>query len=370
MGFYIRKSFRVGPVRFNLSKSGIGTSVGVKGFRLGTGPRGSYVHMGREGLYYRKSLGGGRHRGARSRSAGTAERPDAGPLTVYDSATVTDLADEDSAALVAEMNERSRRTPWLPVLSGVGAGICATTALVGLTASGTPHAMRTGLFLGAASAALAIACLLAFPLTLIHFEQQRTTALLFDLEGPAHDAARRLHEAILGLGRCDALWHVLGTRPGTDDKYDQGATHRVVRERVRPREAEPPHVRTNVSVAMLPAGRQQLYFLPDRLLVLEAARYAAIAWGHLRVEAGTTTLVEDGPVPADARQVDATWLHPNKDGSPDHRFKDNPRLPEVEYGTLALRSDTGLDELFYTSRADAAAGAARAIEAISAAAGA
>jgi hypothetical protein len=33
-------------------------SVGVKGFRVGTGPRGNYVHMGRGGLYYKASLGG------------------------------------------------------------------------------------------------------------------------------------------------------------------------------------------------------------------------------------------------------------------------------------------------------------------------
>jgi hypothetical protein len=46
MGFYLRKSLRVGPVRFNLSKSGVGVSVGVTEFRFGTGPRGNYVHMG------------------------------------------------------------------------------------------------------------------------------------------------------------------------------------------------------------------------------------------------------------------------------------------------------------------------------------
>jgi len=36
MGFYLRKSLRVGPLRFNLSKSGIGLSAGIKGFRIGT----------------------------------------------------------------------------------------------------------------------------------------------------------------------------------------------------------------------------------------------------------------------------------------------------------------------------------------------
>lgn len=56
MGWYLRKSFGIGPLRLNLSKSGLGLSGGVKGLRVGTGPRGSYLHGGREGLYFRKSL--------------------------------------------------------------------------------------------------------------------------------------------------------------------------------------------------------------------------------------------------------------------------------------------------------------------------
>lgn len=56
MGFYLRKSLSVGPFRFNLSKSGIGLSTGIKGFRVGTGPRGNYVHMGRSGIYFRQTL--------------------------------------------------------------------------------------------------------------------------------------------------------------------------------------------------------------------------------------------------------------------------------------------------------------------------
>ena len=46
MGFYLRKSLNVGPFRFNLSNSDIGLSTGIRGFRVGTGPRGNYVHMG------------------------------------------------------------------------------------------------------------------------------------------------------------------------------------------------------------------------------------------------------------------------------------------------------------------------------------
>ena len=56
MGWYLKKSFGFGPLRLNLSKSGIGASLGVKGLRLSSGPRGRQLNAGREGLYYRASL--------------------------------------------------------------------------------------------------------------------------------------------------------------------------------------------------------------------------------------------------------------------------------------------------------------------------
>ncbi len=57
MGFYIRKYVQAGPFRLNLSKSGLGVSVGVPGFRVGSGPRGNYVHMGRHGCLCWEALG-------------------------------------------------------------------------------------------------------------------------------------------------------------------------------------------------------------------------------------------------------------------------------------------------------------------------
>ena len=57
MGWFLRKAFRFGPLRFNLSRSGVGISAGVKGARVGVDARGKgYVAGGRGGLYFRKRL--------------------------------------------------------------------------------------------------------------------------------------------------------------------------------------------------------------------------------------------------------------------------------------------------------------------------
>lgn len=57
MGFYFRKSVSFGGLRLNFSKSGVGASVGTKGFRFGISPRGNYVRIGANGLYYRTMIG-------------------------------------------------------------------------------------------------------------------------------------------------------------------------------------------------------------------------------------------------------------------------------------------------------------------------
>ena len=58
MGWYYRRSASVGPFRVNLSKSGVGYSVGGRGFRTGVNARGrrySSASMRGTGLRYYKS---------------------------------------------------------------------------------------------------------------------------------------------------------------------------------------------------------------------------------------------------------------------------------------------------------------------------
>lgn len=55
MGFHLRKSFKCGPFRFNLSNSGLGISTGVKGLRVGIDGKGrSYIGGGIGPIRYRE----------------------------------------------------------------------------------------------------------------------------------------------------------------------------------------------------------------------------------------------------------------------------------------------------------------------------
>lgn len=75
MGFRFGKSINLGGgARVNLSRSGVGLSVGGKGGRVGIGPRGGYssLNIPGTGISYGGRTGGGRSRGARAKKGGAS----------------------------------------------------------------------------------------------------------------------------------------------------------------------------------------------------------------------------------------------------------------------------------------------------------
>ena len=71
MGFTFRKSNSFGPFRVNMSRSGLGFSVGGKGFRTGVSSRGkrySTFSIPGTGIGYNMPHGGGGGRRARSKA--------------------------------------------------------------------------------------------------------------------------------------------------------------------------------------------------------------------------------------------------------------------------------------------------------------
>src|SRR5205809_5661782 len=74
-GFRMRKSMKIAPgVRLNVSKRGVGASVGAGGVRYSahsSGRRTVSARSGVPGVYYQKSVGGGRSKGGGS-GAGAA----------------------------------------------------------------------------------------------------------------------------------------------------------------------------------------------------------------------------------------------------------------------------------------------------------
>jgi hypothetical protein len=364
MGFYIRKALKVGPFRFNLSKSGVGVSAGIKGLRFGTGPRGNYVHMGRGGLYFRRSLnspGGGPAARPRAlqRLPGCGEVPGPaippgtlGPLQEVESAAVQEMVDASSAELLREMNEKRRKVQLLP-----GAIVLSVVGTAFLVASDLPT------WLVVLFGALGVGfCWFAR----IKDSLRKTTVILYDLAQEVESAYESLHGAFGALQSCSRAWHIEARGEIRDRKYHAGASGVVRRKQIRLTTGAPPLVKTNVAVPLVPVGKQLLAFMPDRLLVFESAAVGAISYSGLNLDIAESQFVEDEGVPQDATVVGRTWRYVNKKGGPDRRFKDNREIPICAYEQVHLSSSTGLNEVVQLSRRGAGAALSAALSSLQA----
>jgi len=337
VGFYLRKSLSVGPFRFNLSKSGIGLSTGIKGFRVGTGPRGNYVHMGRGGIYFRQTLPSLDNRPIPSEPP--SERPSSIEFKDIESGSVSQMVDSSSAALLEEISSKAKKLliwPWL-----LGVSICLLAVLAAASAPIWIYFVLIPMCIGGLVWA-------------IHTDKLRKTVVLFyELEPHIEQAFQNLHNSFDLLRSCSRIWHVesRGSITTTYDwKVNAGASAVIKRKTINPHAGSPPYFQCNVSIPVLPAGRQRLFFLPDRILVWDTNGVGAVGFEQLDVNSDEHRFIEDGGVPSDTKVVDRTWRYVNKKGGPDRRFNNNREIPVVLYGAILLASKSGLQELFQTSR--------------------
>jgi hypothetical protein len=334
MPFYIRKSVSVGPFRFNLSKSGIGLSAGVKGFRVGAGPRGNYIHVGRGGLYYRASLGSSRQT-LRPRPVpledGTADRE-------IETGNVDEMAAASSHEILAEINRKAGLLLIWPFFLGFAAfGIWVLSK----------QPIDPGYVIAA--------CIITAVVTIYLFRHDRVrkaAVVLYDLDAEAESAFRNLTEQFDRLGSSARKWCIVSEEDVLDRKRNAGAGQTIKRVAAALIYRAPPNVRTNVSTPCILGGKQTIYFFPDIVLVSQGHKYGSIAYKELHIEIGRERFIESESVPSDTEVIGQTWRYVNKSGGPDRRFTNNREIPVVRYQSLALRSPSGLSKLIYLSRED------------------
>jgi len=340
MGFYLRKGFTFGPLRLNLSRSGLGASVGVKGARIGVGPRGSYIHMGRGGLYYRQTLSPVR----RSPDRGSAVPVPQGmipgdTLQEISSKSALEMADSSACDLLTELNRVKNRTARLPIAVAAGLIVICWSGLVGAESW---------------LVALELLATIIVALYARNSDVLNGTAILnYSLEGEAAQAFEKLQAPFRQLATCHMVWHV-NAAGRADAKRNAGATTNLQRTEVQPSFSRPPRVQCNLEVPTLNCGRTILYFFPDRLLVYDSAGVGAVAYSELNIDVQESRFVEHGRLPNDSRQVGTTWQYVNKKGGPDRRFNNNRQIPVMQYGVIAFSSNSGLQAMFMCSRPETA----------------
>jgi hypothetical protein len=324
MGFYIRKSIRVGALRFNLSKSGIGISGGIPGFRIGTGPRGTYVHAGMGGCYYRQHLFAHPANHGRRRLATPTAQPKREPLpgtiTIV-SAPADRIVSSSASTLLSEIETKRKRVPlsWLGTIGWLvfalwlataeGASLHHSVRLAQHAVAATHLGKVAGILQPSLAAlvkppltaakARSIAGLLLLALTplimlaLRLFDRQRRAAVvMYDLDPGAERVYRQLYDALFALGRCHKLWSVMSTMSTAatrDYKRNAGATKLLQRSSATISSACPTFIQTNISVPVMRLHRDTLYFFPNRVFIENPARVGAVSYPDFQVASQSRT---------------------------------------------------------------------------------
>ena len=100
-----------------------------------------------------------------------------------------------------------------------------------------------------------------------------------------------------------------------------------------------PNVEVNISVPGITYQDRAVYFLLEKLLLINGNSVRHVNYEDLRIKTDFIEYVEaEGHVYADSQVIDHRWRFINRDGSRDKRFKENVELPVVRCGLLKIEA--------------------------------
>ncbi len=364
MAWRFRKSFKLLPgVRVNVSKSGISTSIGAAPFTLNIGPRGAHATASLPGTGFsiRHRIGAPAHRAAAPHAL-PASRQVAPPSPPTPAAANLDPGEPIRSAGADAMTSPGL-AGFRDLLLQAGKACAELTAEIAALA---PKAAairarqqrweRGFLFKRLRQAAFARLCEEAETAEahLRELQEQLELARLSTEIAVAPEVAApyaRLCDAFAAMAQSSCIWDALA-RTSAGPAADRTAVSELItRERVAFRQGQSDILRSEWAVPVLENRSGGDIYLYPGFVLYRAARdsFAVIDVRDVTVEYAPSRFVEPGPIPPDAPTVGHTWLKVNKDGGPDRRFKGNLQIPIVLYGTLRLRSSTGLNEEYLVS---------------------
>ncbi|WP_018915369.1 DUF4236 domain-containing protein [Thiomonas sp. FB-6] len=354
MGWTYFRSVKFGPLRLNLSSSGIGVSTGIPGLRIGKGPRGAYISGGMGGFRYRKYLGKSRRAAKPLASSGTAPvvrpsyptnrpaqavNPNVVTSVVHGTKSASELGDGSQDSVLQIIREQLGRPAYARACLGA---TLALTIVAGLLLPSEPAVALAMLVLGSAASVW------------MHFHDKarRLVVLYYDPDPHARALFDELHTALQPLLGCSRFQSVAETSQYVQRKYTAGAHEGLTFAPASVRMGQLPGIAANVNVPILTADATTLAFYPDRILVRQGSSVGSVDYHELAAVSQVTQFIESGTPPADATVVAHTWQYVNKSGGPDRRFANNRQLPVCSYGLLKMHTASGLDLRFMASRAN------------------
>lgn len=333
MGFRYRKSINLGGgFRVNISKSGIGYSWGVKGYRITKTAKGtirrtaSIPGTGISFVDETSVSGHGKYPRSPSQTTPAISR------NHYDTEEIVNgMATNMVSDGLEDILDAINKSLYINKISTIG-------ILISLLLSFW--------------APLLLLVLLAFIVLKIYVKKTGMVELDYTIDADQQDEIDQRINDMLKVANSNRVWRIMETSKVIDQKYEAGASNTVKRVSCVTMTKAPFPFKTNAPVVAFISGNETLVFLPDKLFIIQNGMAGALNYADIQTSTHTTRFIESENVPSDARVVGSTWKYVNKSGGPDRRFKNNHKLPICLYKEMELKSASGLNTVFMFSNSN------------------
>jgi len=363
MAWTFRRRVKIVPgVHLNFSKSGISTSIGVKGANMTFGTNGTYLNTGIPalGIYNRQKVNGN---GSPSSSPVMLDTPPAtlpyvAPVderhrgNIF-SADIHEITSQDMAGIKeAILLAREQRLSLEKDLVEINAAIKSTKSkklmsyllLYGLINKSIPARMNDDL--NAQEEA-------------IKQTNEQIEASYVDLQVDFDLELKQRYDILvssfINLAKSQKIWDVTSAHYEDRTITRSSASTVVSRTDVRFGLKSIPEFKSDIKALYFQnANGADLYIYPSFIVMYSRSKeFAIIGLDEISLQQHAVRFTETQGVPADSKTIDMTWAKVNKDGSRDKRFTGNYQIPVVRYGEIKLRTVTGVNEEYEFSNYEA-----------------
>lgn len=331
MGLRFRKSVNCGAFRVNFSKTGIGYSIGGKGFRYtitADGRERVTLSIPGTGISYVEEPGRKRDIEEEYQNAMSEGR-----VCEIKNESIEKLSGDEYKEFISQCQN------YLDVEKSYTNGYkisLAMSIVFFLLSVLKVYSIVTGIV----CAAGCIGALTFQGLKRMLYKKRITLKYSFDETPNPYTISKNLIEIITG---CESLKCVTSITSGAKGRIHAGATELFDMKDISISKKCPKLIDTNIDTYYVKFPQEEYFILPDKILIIKDYKIGAINPNSLLVEYSISSFRETEKVPSDTEIVGYTWQYVNNNGSPDRRYNNNRQIPICKYGKLHVSNKDGID---------------------------
>lgn len=313
MGWRYRKSINLGlGFRINLSKSGIGYSWGVPGYRItkmANGGRRTTYSIPGTGISYVEQNG---------KNSSSTDGLYLGNEEVFENVPISDFCKND--IILKKFNK-------VALLDRLSNFLLLLTFLFYFNLA----------FICSLFVAIIIKIIISLFLKI---------NLYYEFDKQSRDMYDSLKEAIIQLSKNKKIWQVSSAVKVYNKKYNAGASRNVDRHQAFVMTKLPWYIKSNIDIFSIKLKNQVMYFTPDRIIIFNKfGKVFGCTYNDMYFGIKSTSFVETESKCNDSEIISYTWKYANLDGGRDLRFSNNRRYPVCKYGELTFKSPNGINTI-------------------------